>query len=274
LEPDDEDRLDEGRGHDDRRAPLRRLHPGQRQAGHGDDEERRKIADERGQLPCGGEADLGERTYNMDISSLDPTSSKNPLASSSSLTGISHSWGPPSIGQIREYRIYRSDPAHPAATFLRSVDPILPAITPLTTFDDPVNDFTHSRESCPDGMTCYNTTYTYYITTMDVHGTTSGASNSVSSEVTHLFVLPDNKVAVFNAPLPPLTFTVYGHIAGTLSGVTCAYAIAPSVPRNVGTYVIVCSGPASTSLTDGVSYNVPYNDGVSHVPGVLTITKR
>jgi hypothetical protein len=224
-----------------------------------------------------GEADLGEATFKSETSSPDATSSQSPLSPGNTADKITLSWGAPSLGQVREYRIYRADSAHPIATYLRSVYPIAPALTPLTGFEDPVSDFTHSRESCGFPATCYNTTYSYYITSVVVSSsdpsgfTESGKSNTVERKVPHYFVIPDNQAAVYGAPLPSPTFKVYSDVLDSLSSASCSYG--SPAPRNVGNYVISCSGPAATGLI-GITYNTPYYDGnVVRTLGKLTITK-
>ncbi len=49
---------------------------------------------------------------------------------------------------------------------------------------------------------------------------------------------------------------------------TCFY---PNPAINAGNYPITCSGPATTSATDGVTYNAAY---LTYTPGTLTITPR
>jgi len=214
-----------------------------------------------------GALDLGDLSYDDAIASLDPVSADTPLTAVSKIDRISLSWGAPGIGQIRRYNIYRSDPAHPTPALLSFIT----GTPPVTAFDDIVNDFTHAGTSCPATATCYNTAYTYYITAVDINQTESSASNTASGKVTRLFVIADNQNAVYGDPIPSgaaLTFKVYGEVQGTLTGVSCGYA---SVPKNVGIYPIICTGPATVSPTNGVTYNVTYDDGTPHVPGNLTI---
>jgi hypothetical protein len=142
----------------------------------------------------------------------------------------------------------------------------------VTTYDDVVNDFTDAGAACPAGKTCYNTVYTYYIRSVDINGTTSGPSSTTSSEVAHLFVIADNQsLAYGTSPLPNLTFKAYGDVAGSLAPGSVTCTVNP-VPRNAGSYPITCSGPATTSPADGVSYNVTYNNGTVYSSGMLTIT--
>jgi hypothetical protein len=218
-----------------------------------------------------GSLDLGDVDYDAVIKTLDATASDNPLTATNKVDRITLSWGGPSIGQIRHYNIYRSDPAHPVPSLLKRLD----GVPPVTAFDDIVTDTSHAGAQCPDNNTCYNTAYTYYVTSEDLNGTVSPPSSTATSEVTHLFVVANDQNAVYGAPPASPTFTVYGDGAGSPSGVSCAFTISPLVPRNVGTYSIACMGPASVSATNGVTYNTTYTDGSgAHVPGSLTITKR
>jgi hypothetical protein len=93
-------------------------------------------------------------------------------------------------------------------------------------------------------------------------------SNTAGSAVTHLFVIADNQTVVYGSPNPTPTFKIYGDIAGSLNTlqVTCTL---PGVPRNIGSYPITCTGPLTTSTTDGVTYNAGY---LTYKPGTLTIT--
>src|SRR5262249_37413411 len=201
------------------------------------------------------------------ISSLDATASDKPLIATAKIDRNSLTWGAPSIGQIRHYLIFRSDPAHPTPVQIASVD----GAPPATAYDDVVNDFSDAGAACPAGKTCYDTTYTYFIRSVDINSTVSGPSGRASSEVTHLFVIADNQSLLYGtSPLPNLTFKVYGDVAGSLvrSSVTCTVTPAP---RNVGSYPITCSGPSTTSPADGVSYNVSFNNGAVYSSGLLTI---
>lgn len=218
-----------------------------------------------------GSLDLGDVDYDAVISTLDATASDHPLTATNKIDRITLSWGAPSIGQIRHYNIYRSDPAHPVPSLLKRLD----GVPPQTTYDDIVTDTSHSGATCPDNNTCYNTTYTYYVTSTDINGTDSTPSNNASSKVTHLFVVGNDQKAVYGDPLPAVKSTTYGDSDAPLSGVSCGYTISPLVPRNVGTYSITCQGPDSASATTGVSYNVAYADDAGiHAPGNLQISPR
>jgi hypothetical protein len=214
------------------------------------------------------QADMGDAAYDDVISSLDPTSSSQPLQATGKVDRHTLTWGAPGIGQIRHYLIFRFDPAHTTPVQIGSVD----GGPPATTYDDVVNDFTDAGAACPAGKTCYNTTYTYFVRSVDVNSTVSSKSRQSSSEVTHLFVIADNQSLVYGtSPLPNLSFKPYGDVASSLALTSVTCAVNPT-PRNAGTYPITCSGPATTTATDGVSYNVSYNDGTVHTAGALTIT--
>jgi hypothetical protein len=192
------------------------------------------------------------------------------LTATNGLSGITLAWTPPATGGNLTYNIYRCPVAGcvPTTRILTGVQPSSPT-TP--TFTDSVNDFVDSGATCPATKTCYNTTYTYSVTAVSTAGVESPYSNTAASEVTHLFVVADVQNAVYGAAIPTPTFKVYGDVAGSLStsAISCAYT--PAIPRNAGPYTIACAGPATTSATDGVTYNAPY---LSYTPGGLTITPR
>src|SRR5207244_1002518 len=142
------------------------------------------------------------------------------------------------------------------------------------------------------GKTCFNTNYWYYVTSLDRAAdhadgiaSESGESNHAGpSEVTHLFVEPDNKSATYGDALPAATFTIYGDGSRTFTNSpTCSY---PSpAPRNAtnkptgeaiaNPYTITCTGDnTTTDGKTGVTYGQPYNDGTLHSPGVLKIIQR
>ena len=180
-------------------------------------------------------------------------------------------WTPPSVGKIASYNVYRC--AGVGCT------PVAPAFKNVTgggsspSFTDAVNDIADAGTTCPASSTCYNTTYVYAVTSQVlVNSATveSLFSKTVTGEIPHLFVLGNSATVVYGATIPAPAYTIYGDVSGSLSsGVSCVYS--PSAPRNVGTYSVVCSGPASTSATDGVTYNAAY---LTFTPGVLTITQR
>ena len=244
-----------------------------------------------------GSLDSGEIDFNIASATLDPTASDQTLAVTTTIDRNTLGWGAPGIGLIRHYKIFRSDPYHPAVEIasldtIDSVNESVPLPSTLT-YADVVNDLTDSNAACGNSVTlsptstpgggfvintygiatCYNTTYTYTVVSADAFDNhESGASSPAGGEVTHLFVIAPNQMVVYGAPLTSLTFTVFGDRQGSLSNVSCT----PTDPavRNVGTYPITCSGPATTSATDGVTYNSTYNDGVIHTPGTVSITPR
>ncbi|MGD1094295.1 MAG: MBG domain-containing protein [Bryobacteraceae bacterium] len=203
------------------------------------------------------------------------------LTATNTINSIQLAWLPPSAGQVSYYNIYRCAIIAPTTSCTLSTTPFKTAAGGTATpgFTDTVNDTTDSGaggSAACSTSTCYNTTYTYQVTAViSAAGTPaeSGPTNTATSEVTHLFVVGNSQTLVYGAtalPIPNPTYTVYGDVSSSLtSGVTCVYA--PASPRNVGTYSIVCSGPATTSATDGVTYNAAY---LSYTPGVLTITQR
>ena len=217
------------------------------------------------------------------LSSVDPPATltaANPVG-----TGITLTWTPPSVGQIQNYNIYRCAAIFPATT----CTPIAPVFataagaTGTPTFTDTVNDTVDSGKggsAICSTKTCYNTTYFYFVTSVvSVAGkiTESGNSNTVTTEVPHLFVIANAQPnAVYGAAFTnPPTFMIYGDVAGALPNtqVSCVYGAtgSPVTPRNVGTYTIACSGPAMASVNNGVTYNAAY---LTYTPGSFTITPR
>jgi len=193
-------------------------------------------------------------------------------------TGNQLNWTPPTAGQVLQYNIYRCNASGGACTPGSPAIANIPGGTPTPTFTDTVNDFVDAGTTCPATKTCYNTTYNYYVTAVVSaagKNVESGPSNTASSEVNHLFVMGNisSPAIVYGAANPAITVNIYGNVAGSLtaSQVTCVYSPAP--PRNVMAtpYAIVCSGPATTSTADGVTYNANY---LSYSPSTLTITPR
>lgn len=187
-------------------------------------------------------------------------------------TGTLLTWTPPSAGQVTQYNIYRCNASAGACTPTAPAIANVPGGTATPSYTDNVNFF--AGGTCPATATCYNTTYNYYVTAVVVVGTLSNESspsNTVSSEVNHLFVIANNQTVAYGSANPTPTFTVYGNVSSSLaaSAVTCVYT--PSNPKNGGTYPITCSGPATSSGTDGVTYNAAY---LTYTPGTLTITPR
>jgi hypothetical protein len=230
-----------------------------------------------------GSLDLGDVDYDNAIKSLDATTADNPLVATGKIDRITLTWGGPALGKIRHYNIYRSDPAHPTPVIINHVD----GVPPVPAFDDVVNDKTDAGAACPADKTCYNTSYTYYVTSVDINGTESTPSNNAGTEITHLFVVANalhdtvygdalsSLFTVYGDPTSSLPFTVYGDGAGSVPGANCAFTIFPVLPRNKGIYPVACTGPDSVSSTTGVTYNVAYSDGDGvHNQGSLTITQR
>jgi hypothetical protein len=238
-----------------------------------------------------GSLDIGEMNFDDATSSLDPTNAAQPLKVQNTATSNVLTWGAPTIGLIRHYNVYRvntQDPAHqpPVAIYPLQSGYSIDGAPPTTTYTDTVNDYAHAGPACPTYKTCFNTTYRYYITAIDINKTESSASNAVTSEVTHLFVIANDQSAVYGDNFPDLAqqVKIFGDVAGSLSpaNVVCKYTIQSTDRHNVGTYsVITCppppQNPAQTSPTDGITYLAPdatYNDGTVHTQGRLTITGR
>ena len=197
-----------------------------------------------------GQADFGDVNYDTVISTLDATSSGQPLQAASSLTNIVLTWGQPSIGQIRHYNIYRSDPSHLTPTLIAHVD----GAPPATTWTDTVDSVN----------TLYNVTYTYFIVTVDINGTQSAPSGTVNGIVKHLFITANNKQRYYGDPNPVFDFTTTGLDPG-LSGATVCTTTATQT-SNVGTYPITCSGRTPAA---GVTYT---NGTLTVNPAPLTLT--
>jgi hypothetical protein len=191
------------------------------------------------------------------------------LTATNGLNAITLNWTPPDTGGGLTYTIYRCT----GAGCTPSVTPFFTNWAPPSklapSFIDVVNDSVHAGATCPATATCYNTPYTYRATAVSTAGIESPYSNTASSAVTHLFVIADNQAAMYGSAYPAPTIKVYGDVAGSLSTalVSCTYAGA----RNVGSYPITCTGPATTSATDGVTYNAAY---LTYSPGSLTISTR
>ena len=196
-------------------------------------------------------------------------------------------WGSSVEDRLRTVEIWRSDNDH-AAAMIGQIAVNFAGGQIDFTFDDPVNDLNggyHSGSSCPAAKTCYNTAYSYYVISIDADNNRSAASNLVGSEVKHLFVIADNQPDTMYGNAYPtgssLTFKTYGKVQGTLNAslVSCGYGTAipgDLVPRNVGTYNVLCAGPDQTSSANGVTYNIAYTEaGILHdAPGKLKITTR
>ncbi len=193
-------------------------------------------------------------------------------------TGNLLNWTPPTAGQVLQYNIYRCNASGVACTPSSPALTNVPGGTATPTFTDTVNDFVDAGTTCPAARTCYNTAYNYYVTAVVTavgKNVESGPSNTVSGEVNHLFVIANisPQTVVYGSANPAITPNIYGNssVPLTASQVTCVYS--PATPRNASAtpYPIVCSGPATTSTTDGVTYNANY---LSYTPSTLTITPR
>ncbi len=216
-----------------------------------------------------GQSDLGDVDYNTAISTLDATGSdpSSLLGTTDLIDRISMDWGAPGLGQIRTYTIYRSNAATPSVTPI--VVGTVSGAPPATVFSDVVNDFssTDSGATCPPTSTCYNTTYNYFLTSTDIHGTTSGPSNGASGLVEHLFVTATSQSVVYGNALPTnFPATITGLALPAPFTPTCALTPAVAAPVGVGSYPIVCTGPNPADVA-GI-------DGVTYVAGTLMVTAR
>lgn len=208
-----------------------------------------------------GQEDLGDTDsvdidYDAVISTLDATDTANPLQASSSLMAITLTWGPPSIGQIRTYNIFRT--ADPNGVFgpneLSTPFATINGVPPATTFVDAV-----------DGVkTLYNIQYTYFLQAIDINGTKSGSSNKVNGIVKHLFIAADNQKRLYGSVNPSFTFKVQGLDPG-LTGTTVCTTTATQF-SNVGPYPITCAG---LTPIEGVTYTA---GTLTINPAPLTIT--
>jgi hypothetical protein len=208
------------------------------------------------------------------------TAAVQAITQSVTVNGNQLSWTPPATGTVYQYNIYRCNASAAACI---PAPPLFSATTTgttgrpaPTTYIDTPNDFVDAGTTCPVTATCYNTPYTYYVTAVVVvagKSVESGPSNSVGSQVNHLFVVANSQSVVYGSANPVATFNIYGNVSGSLSAgaVTCAY---PSPAINAGNYPINCSGPATTSATDGVTYLTGTAAYLTHTQGSLTISPR
>ena len=200
-----------------------------------------------------GQTDLGDVDYDTVISTLDATSPSQPLTAASSLTGITLSWGTPSVGQIRQYLIYRSDPLHTAPTLVGTVN-VGPPVAATNTWTDTVNSTT----------TLYNTNYTYFVASADVNGTTSSPSNNASGIVKHLFITannvpgPNGPPQIYGSAIPAtFAFTTSGLDPGLSGTPSCGTTAIQT--SNAGAYPINCGGQSPAA-------------GVTYMSGTFTIS--
>lgn len=208
--------------------------------------------------------DAGDLDYNTQIlSSVDAPGS---LATTDNIGSISLNWVPPSLGNIPSYNIYRC-----AGAVCTPAPPAFKNITGSSTslnFIDSVNDFVDSGAACPSASTCYNTSYTYAVTSQALVNSNlieSGLSNTASGIVEHLFITANDKSRPYESPNPPLDFSSTGLDVATLAAgaVTCTTMATQS--SSVGTYPITC-GPLPATTSNPV-------DGITYTAGTLTITK-
>jgi hypothetical protein len=203
-------------------------------------------------------------------------------------------------GVASSYKIYRCNAS--AGLCIPSALTSVNSGTPVaTTYTDSVNDFVHAGSTCPKTSTCYNTTYNYLVTevnTVGIYFIESGASNTVSSDVTHMFVVANSQTQTYGAANPTPTFAVYSNVAPAayttttlatlLPGVSCGYNPTPLTNSkgyfDAGNYPVTCiNGPAVVQgTTEGVTYYTtaspslvyptsPTNLGGTVTPGSLTI---
>ena len=206
-----------------------------------------------------GQTDLGDEDYITHVlSTIDPPPPPSPdcptcgLKAASKLDRITLSWTAPGTGQIQSYNIYRSDPLHPIPVLLRNV----PGGQPQPTTDDVVDS----------SATLYNTSYTYYVTSLVLIGSNineSAPSNTATGIVKHLYVAGLNLSRQYGEPNPVL-FSVTGldlPSGGLPDGATCTTTATQT--SGFGSYPITCLGPATTSN--------PY-DGITYTSGTLVIS--
>ena len=233
---------------------------------------------------CGLTATTGSSGSNAIALAKPAPSGSNAIAlaqlAPSGSNAIVLAWTPPGTGGTLTYNIYRCAgagcvPAPPALA-----KGWVPASASAPTYTDTVDDFVHAGATCPSTSTCYNTTYIYTVTAVSTAvssvGSESGYSNTTApgNEVAHLYVIANNQAVVYGSANPSPTFQIYGDVSGSLSAslVSCAYT---GTPRNAGNnYTITCTGPATTSTTDGVTYLPSNGVYLSYTGGTLTISQR
>jgi hypothetical protein len=233
-----------------------------------------------------GQSDLGgDVDYKTVISTLDATGSNTPLVAKVSASAgtafnqVVFTWGAPSVGQIQTYFLYRQNLTAASSPIVGPVKSVSRngGTPPVTTLTDTVNDFSlaDSGANCPPANMCYNATYQYFITAVDINGTTSSPSNFVTATVDHIFVTPYSGSVVYGNTLPDYSSsgaTITGLPSGALTPSTAGFSCDTSplvTPRNVGPYTISCTGPATVGA--GGVYGVTYN---ADSTGMLNITAR
>ena len=205
------------------------------------------------------------------------------------------SWVAPSV--VTYYNVYRCN-----ASITPGCTPNVRIATDVLVlnYTDPVSDYMDAPTNLNcNTQTCYNTNYIYDVTAVFVASglsTESAASNTGTSTVPHQFVTgtiaSTSLVYGAESQTSPNAITVNIVGNGTLASVTsppsstptgtqayCVYTatagpwsqLAPPtavIPRNVGTYYIFCTGPATVSTT-GVTYNVT---NLTYTPPALSST--
>ncbi len=226
-----------------------------------------------------GQDALGDFNYSTAVATgigLTPPSglmvTVTPTNSSTGATGNLLNWTGNS-GVASSYNIYRCNDSTGTCTFTLLTSVTITSGNPpvvITTYTDSVNDYVHAGSTCLSTSTCYDTTYSYYVTEVNATApatpctpttcTESLPSNSVSSDVTHMTVIANSQTVTYGATNPTPTYTVYSNVAPatTLTGVTCAYTPLPSANANsyydAGNHPITCAGLTVVSGTEGVTY--------------------
>ncbi len=211
------------------------------------------------------------------LSSVDPPTA---VSASNTTNSIVVSWLPPDSGQVN-YNVYRCAGAGcvPAKPAFRNVT----GGTATPSLTDTVNDYGHAGSACPPvaTVTCANTTYVYSVTSLALVNAKlaeSVFSKTVNSEVKVQFVVPDSKTATYDGTNQSVPFHVYGDFTVALDPLSVHCPSLSNPARNAGTYPILCTGPNTSSLTDGVVYlsvGGTYIDNAGlHTGGSLIISQR
>ena len=193
-------------------------------------------------------------------------------------TGILLGWTPYTGAQAQSYNIYACNATAGACTPTAPPIGSAPGGTQTPSFSLFVNDFTDAAATCPASKICYNTPYNIYVTeVVEINNlsTESGHSNTVTSEVNHIFTMGNISPTsvTYGTANPAITMNTYP-TAGALAGsnAACVYT---TTPVNVmgSPYTITCTGPSvyPANSTVGVTYNAPY---LTYTPSTLTITTR
>jgi hypothetical protein len=236
-----------------------------------------------------GQDSLGDEDFISHLlSGIDPptalTAAVQAITPAVPVNGTQLNWTPTVSGTVYQYNIYRCNASvascTPVPPLFASTQTGTAAAPAPTMYVDTPNDFKDAGATCPPTSTCYNTTYNYRVTAVvnvstrnGVIPSESGASNTVTSQVNHLFVVADNQVVTYGSTNPTPTSQIYGNVAGSLlpSAVSCTY---PTPATNAGNYAITCSGPTTTSATDGVTYLAANATYLTYTQGSLTINPR